>query len=93
MEFSVTRDELRLVCLVSNAKCYDLHQDGTLTKPSHWCGTGKRFDLRIAACEFAKMNNLQEPSNETILHYWNSIVQIRHQETQLAKKNKAKKNS
>ncbi len=91
MEFLITRDELRLVCQMSISKCYDLHENGSLTEPKNWNGSGKRFCLRLAANELAKLNKLEEPTDETILHYWNSIVLIRHQDALLAKKNKAKK--
>jgi hypothetical protein len=91
MEFLVTRAELLLVCHISNSLSYDLHNNGNLTKPNKWCGSGTRFCLRTATREFAKMNNLEPPTDATILHYWNSIVAIRDQkvELKLAKKNKA----
>ena len=91
MEFLVTRAELLLVCHVSNSLSYDLQNNGNLTKPKKWCGSGTRFCLRIAANEFAMMNNLVPPTDDTILHYWNSIVAVRAQkvELKLAKKTKA----
>jgi len=92
MEFLVERDELLLIFSVSNSLSYNLHDDGKLSRPSEWCGTGKRFCLRGASREFAKMNGFEMPSDETILHYWNSILQIRFQKQalELAKK-KAKR--
>jgi hypothetical protein len=47
MEFLVDRAELRLIFYVSNSQTYVLHQDGKLTYPDNWCGSGKRF-LRIS---------------------------------------------
>lgn len=91
MEFLVTRADLLLVCHISNSRSFDLHHNGSLSKPKKWCGSGTRFCLRTAASEFAKMNNLEPPTDATILHYWNSIVAIRDQkvELKLAKKTKA----
>lgn len=91
MEFLVTRAELLLVCHVSNSLSYDLHHNGSLTKPKKWCGSGARFCLRTAASEFAAMNDLEPPTEATVLHYWNSIVAVRakKEELKLAKKAKA----
>lgn len=91
MEFLVTRAELLLVCHISDSLSYDLQNNGSLTKPQKWCGSGKRFCLRTAACEFAVMNDLEPPTDATVLHYWNSIVAIRDrkEELKLAKKAKA----
>jgi hypothetical protein len=88
MEFLVTRAELLLIFHISNSLSYDLHNNGSLTKPKNWCGSGTRFCLRIAANEFAKLNNLTPPSDQTIVHYWNSIISIRDkkEEVKLAKK-------
>ncbi len=77
MEFLVTRAELLLVLNISYSNSYKLHKNGSLSKPKKWCGTGKRFCLRLAANEFAKMNDLEPPEEVTILAYWNSIVSIR----------------
>jgi hypothetical protein len=59
MEFLVTRAELLLICHISDSLSYDLQNNGSLTKPKKWCGSGKRFCLRTAACEFAVMNDLE----------------------------------
>lgn len=91
MEFLVTRDELRLVFHMSNSKCYVLNKNESLTKPKNWNGSSKRFCLRLAAYELARQNKLEAPTDETIVHYWNSVVLVRHHDAQLAKKNKAKK--
>ena len=90
MEFLVTRAELLLVCHISNSLSYDLHQNGSLSKPKKWFGSGTRFCLRTAANEFAKMNNLEPLTEATVLHYWNSIVATRAKkvELKLAKKPK-----
>lgn len=91
MEFLVDRAELRLIFYVSNSQTYVLHQDGKLTYPDNWCGSGKRFCLRTASNEFAKLNCLEMPSDETIVHFWNSIVLKRHQEQVLELANKKAK--
>lgn len=89
MEFLITRAELLLVFHISRSQSYDLHRDGYLSQPRKWCGSGRRFCLRTAAYEFAKLNELEMPSDETILHFWNSIVQTRRQDAiQLANKPK-----
>jgi hypothetical protein len=93
MEFLVTRAELLLVCLVSNSLSYDLHNNGSLSKPKKWCGSGTRFCLRTAANEFAKMNNLEPPTDATVLSYWNSIVTIRAQKEELKLVQKTKASS
>ncbi len=93
MEFLVTRAELLLVCHISNSLSYDLQNNGNLTKPKKWCGSGTRFCLRTAVNEFAKMNNLEIPTDATILQYWNSIVAIRDQKVELKLAKKAKANS
>ncbi len=91
MEFLVTRAELLILFQISKSLSHQLNNDGILTQPVNWCGSSKRFCLRIAANEFAKMNNLVPPSDATMLHYWNSVVIIRHliDEKKLAKKAKA----
>jgi hypothetical protein len=88
MEFLVTRLELLLIFQISKSASHDLNNDGSLTHPINWCGSGKRFCLRLAANEFAKLNNLTPPSDQTIIHYWNSIISIRDkkEEVKLAKK-------
>jgi hypothetical protein len=83
MEFLVTRAELLLVCHISNSLSYDLQNNGSLSKPKKWCGSGTRFSLRTAACEFAAMNDLEPPTEATILSYWNSIVIIRDRKMEL----------
>lgn len=93
MEFLVTRAELLLVCHMSNSLSYDLHQNGNLAKPKKWCGSGTRFCLRTATTELAKMNNLELPTEATILNYWNSIVIIRNRKVELNLAKKAKANS
>lgn len=93
MEFLVTRAELLLVCHVSNSLSYDLQNNGSLTKPKKWCGSGTRFCLRTAANEFAMMNNLEPPTHATVLHYWNSIIAIRDRKEELKLAKKAKANS
>lgn len=93
MEFLVTRAELLLVCHISNSLSYELHKDGSLSQPKKWCGSGKRFCLRTAAQELAKMNNLEPPTDTTIKSYWNSIVSIRDQKEALKLAKKAKVSS
>lgn len=93
MEFLVTRAELLLVLLISNSLSYELHKDGSLSQPKKWCGSGKRFCLRTAAHELAKMNNLEPPTDTTIKCYWNSIVSIRGQKEALKLAQKAKASS
>ena len=93
MEFLVTRAELLLICLISDSLSYDLQNNGSLTKPKKWCGSGKRFCLRSAACEFALMNDLEPPTDATVLHYWNSIVAIRDRKAELKLAKKAKASS
>lgn len=90
MEFLVSRAELLLVCHVSNSQSYDLHQNGSLTRPQKWCGSGTRFCLRTATFEFAAMNNLLPPTEATILTYWNSIVADRAQKVAMKLARKAK---
>lgn len=92
MEFPAERDELLLVFNISHSHSHNLQNNGKLSPPTTWCGKGKRFCLRTASNEFAEMNGLEKPTDETIVHYWNSIMQIRfqRQELELAKK-KAKR--
>lgn len=93
MEFLVSRAELLLVCHISNSLSYDLHQNGSLTKPKKWCGSGTRFCLRTATTELAKMNNFELPTEATILSYWNSIVIIRNRKVELKLAKKANASS
>lgn len=93
MEFLVTRAELLLVCHISNSLSYYLQSNGGLSKPKKWCGAGTRFCLRTAASEFAEMNDLEPPTDTTVLHYWNSIIAIRDQKEELKLAKKAKANS
>lgn len=79
MEFPVARDELLLIFNISHSLSYVLQENEKLSTPENWCGTSQRFCLRNASEEFATMNGFQKPADETILHYWNSIMQIRFQ--------------
>lgn len=91
MEFLITRAELLLVLHISNSLSYDLHANGSLSKPTKWCGAGKRFCLRTAVFELAALNDLEPPTEATILTFWHSIVMARVQkeELKLAKKRQA----
>jgi hypothetical protein len=88
MEFLVSRAELLLVCHISKSLSYVLNENGSLTKPKKWCGSGKRFCLRTATTELALINNLEPPTETTMQSYWNSIVinRGRKVELKLAKK-------
>jgi hypothetical protein len=91
LEFPIERDELLLIFNISHSLSYVLHENGKLTTPENWCGTAKRFCLRNASQEFAMMNGFQKPTDETILHYWNSIMQIRFQKQLIELANKKAK--
>lgn len=83
MEFPIECSEVLLLVNISNSHRHNLQNNGKLSPPTAWCGKGKRFCLRTACNELAVMNGLDKPSDETILHYWNSILQIRFQRQQL----------
>lgn len=91
LEFPIERDELLLIFSISLSASYVLQTDGKLSTPENWCGTAKRFCLRNASEEFARLNGFQKPTDETILHYWNSIMQIRFQKQLIDLANKKAK--
>lgn len=78
MKFLIEPEEVQLLFSMGHSSLYDFKSDGLISPPIKWNGERKvMFNLETIANELARNNNLEPPTEQTLMQFSTLILQDR----------------